>query len=148
MAEEEKIKQELEGKFGYLKDAVVVKRKGRVFLHVPAEKFEEVFDYASRQMGFTALSAITGLDERDALAVVYHLNKEGSVILSLKVRVDRALPVIKTVTAYFPSADIYERELVDLFGVRVEGLAPGSRYPLPDNWPDKKYPLRKEANNA
>ena len=59
---EEKIKQELEDKFVYLKDVVIIQRKGRMFAQVPLEKFDEVFAYAVKQMRFLALSAITGLD--------------------------------------------------------------------------------------
>ena len=44
----------------------------------------------------------------------------------------------------FPAAHIYERELVDLLGAKVEGLPPGNRYPLPDDWPEVQYPLRKD----
>ncbi len=52
--------------------------------------------------------------------------------------------MLKTITDYFSSAEIYERELVDLLGVRVEGLKEGKRYPLPDDWPAGQYPLRKD----
>jgi Ni,Fe-hydrogenase III component G len=33
---------------------------------------------------------------------------------------------------------------VDLLGIKVNGLASGHRYPLPDNWPKGEYPLRKD----
>ena len=39
---------------------------------------------------------------------------------------------------------IYERELVDLLGARVEGLVPGVRYPLPEGWPEGDHPLLKD----
>jgi Ni,Fe-hydrogenase III component G len=48
------------------------------------------------------------------------------------------------VTDRFPSAHIYERELIDLLGAKVEGLPPGNRYPLTDDWPKDQYPLRKD----
>jgi len=31
-----------------------------------------------------------------------------------------------------------------MLGVQIEGLPPGKRYPLPDNWPAGQYPLRKD----
>jgi Ni,Fe-hydrogenase III component G len=34
--------------------------------------------------------------------------------------------------------------MMDLFGMQVEGLPPGNRYPLPDDWPPNQYPLRKD----
>jgi membrane-bound hydrogenase subunit beta len=142
---EQKIKQELEDKFTYLKDAVIIKRKGRIFAQVPLDKFKEVFVYAVKQMHFLALSAITGLDRGDGVfEVIYHLNQEGKVLLNLKVSLNKEDPEINSVTLVCPSADIYERELMDLLGIKVNGLAAGSRYPLPDNWPKGEYPLRKD----
>jgi len=145
MANEEKIKQELERQFSDLKDAVIIKRERRLFLDVSIEKFDKVFDYLVRTEGFSRLPAITGLDETTTFGVIYHLAKEDGTILSLRTHLDHQNPMIKTVISYFPAAEIYERELVDLLGIQVEGLAPGHRYPLPDNWPpDGGYPLRKD----
>ena len=142
---EEKIKQELEDKFYYLKDAVIIKRKGRISAQVTLDKFNEVFVYAVKQMHFLALSAITGLDKGDGVfEVIYHLNREGKVLLNLSVALDKNNPEVKTVTQYCPSADIYERELMDLLGIKVNGLASGHRYPLTDDWPKGEYPLRKD----
>ncbi|MDD5237328.1 MAG: NADH-quinone oxidoreductase subunit C [Candidatus Omnitrophica bacterium] len=142
---EEKIKQELEDKFPCLKDAVNIKRKGRIFAQVPLGEFDAVFAYAVKKMGFLALSAITGLDRGDGIfEVIYHLNKEGRVLLNLNVSLDKGNPEVNTVTSYCPSADIYERELMDLLGIKVSGLVPGHRYPLTDDWPKGEYPLRKD----
>ena len=43
-----------------------------------------------------------------------------------------------------PSIVLHEREIVDLFGVEVEGLPDGPHYPLPDGWPEGNYPMRKD----
>jgi Ni,Fe-hydrogenase III component G len=141
---EENIKRELEDKFTYLKDAVIIKRKGRIFTQVPLDKFHEVFVYAVKQMRFLALSAITGLDKGDNFEVIYHLNQEGKILLNLSVSLDKENPEVKSVTPYCLSADIYERELMDLLGIKVSGLAAGHRYPLSDDWPKGEYPLRKD----
>jgi Ni,Fe-hydrogenase III component G len=65
-------------------------------------------------------------------------------MLNLKTWVLKENAAIKTVTDTFSAADIYEREISDLLGIKMEGLAPGRRYPLPDDWPDGEYPLRKD----
>ena len=145
MTNEEKIREELQGRFNDLKDAIVVQRDRRLLMDVPLEKFQEVFNYLATKAGFGRLLAITGLDEGVSFGVIYHLGQEEGMLLSLRTHIDRQKPIIKTVTSYFPAADIYERELVDLLGIEVLGLAPGLRYPLPDNWPaDGGYPLRKD----
>lgn len=141
---EDNIKQELEDKFSYLKDTVIIARKGRIFVPVSLDKFEEVFAYAVKQMRFLALSAITGLDRGDSFEVIYHLNQEGRILLNLSVSLNRENPQINSVCSICPSADLYERELEDLLGIKVKGLVPGHRYPLTDDWPKGQYPLRKD----
>jgi Ni,Fe-hydrogenase III component G len=106
--------------------------------------FESVFDYAVKDLSFSHLIAITGLDEQDRLGFIYHLAQDGGIGLNLKTSVSKENPVLRTVTGHFAVAQIYERELVDLFGARVEGLPEGERYPLPDGWPAGQYPLRKD----
>ena len=35
-----------------------------------------------------------------------------------------------------------------MLGIKVEGLVPGRRYPLPDDWPKGQYPLRKDWDQS
>lgn len=144
MNEEEKIKKELEEKFSFLNGIITIKRKGRIFADVSLEKFDQVFAYAVNQLHFDAISTITGMDLGDSFSVIYHLNRQGSIILNLRVKVSKENQAIKSVTGVFPSAEMYERELIDLLGMQVEGLPAGSRYPLPDNWPKDEHPLLKD----
>lgn len=144
MAEEELIQKELIGKFAFLQDKIKIQRARRISAEVEAQNFLAVFEYAVKNMTFCILCTITGLDEGDRLGFIYHIAKEDGTILSLKTYAAKANPVIKTMTGYFPAADIYERELADLLGAKVDGLADGKRYPLADDWPKDEYPLRKD----
>jgi Ni,Fe-hydrogenase III component G len=108
------------------------------------DAFEEVLKFLMDKIHFDTLCTITGLDEGTTLAMIYHLTRQDGVVINLKTSVPKENPTIKTITGYFPSAEFYERELVDLFGAKVEGLPEGSRYPLPDGWPEGQYPLRKD----
>jgi membrane-bound hydrogenase subunit beta len=144
MSTEERVSQDLIKAFNFLEGHVYVQRPRRIFVKVPAEHFQKVFDHLVGHAGFTILCAITGLDEGATLGALYHLAQEGGTVLTLATAVPKEAPVIHTVTSTFPAADAYERELVDLLGIQVEGLKPGNRYPLPDNWPAGEYPLRKD----
>lgn len=145
MANEEKIKSELESKFNFLKDKITVKRERRMFVdYLPQDKFSQVFDFAVKNMGFDFLCTITGIEEDAHLGAIYHIATKDGVVLSVKLSTPKDNPVIKTVTEYFPVADIYEREMMDLFGVKVEGLPEGFTYPLPEDWPKGEHPLRKD----
>ncbi len=144
MAAEETIVNALIGKFGFLENRIRVQRARRIIADVDTGRFEEVFAHLIKDLEFSILCTITGLDEGAALGFIYHMARPDGIVLSLKIAVPKDRPVINTVMRYFPCAEIYERELTDLFGAEVKGLGPGNRYPLPDNWPQGDYPLRKD----
>jgi Ni,Fe-hydrogenase III component G len=143
MNESEKLKAALEEKFVYLKDAIRLQRERRLWTEVGSDLFFDVLTFA-REIGFDHLTTITGLDEGESLAFIYHLSTQAGTMLNLKTRVLKDKESLPSVTALFPGAAIYERELADLFGARVDGVPPGVRYPLPDDWPAGQYPLRKD----
>jgi len=143
-SQEPTIQEELQNAFPFLREHIKVARERRVFVETPLENFQEVFEHVVKKMGFSILCTITGLDMGEKLGAIYHLARPTGVILSLSTNVSKQAPVIHSITPYFPAADAYERELVDLLGFKVEGLPAGSRYPLPDGWPEGQYPLRKD----
>ena len=146
MSAEQAIQDQLVGKFSFLKDKVVITRPRRMFAEVPAANLPEVFDGVFKQMDFSILCTITGSDRGEAFEVMYHLTRPAGVVLTLVVSVPKSAPVLQTVSNYFPAADAYERELIDLLGIEVQGLPPGNRYPLPDGWPKGVFPLRKDCD--
>lgn len=144
LTEEQGVREQLESRFPAVKDKVRIPRQRRIFVDVPSQNIEEAFAYAVKELKFTLLCSITGLDLGAQLGVIYHLAREKGAVLNLSTSVAKEHPVLNTVTEYFPAADAYERELVDLLGFDVRGLTPGNRYPLPDGWPANQYPLRKD----
>jgi Ni,Fe-hydrogenase III component G len=144
MTNEEKIKKELSERFGLSTEQIHVARERRVSLEVPYDQFRRVFEHIVNGMDFRHLCTITGLDDGDTLAFIYHVARADGAVLSLKTRVPKANPVLQTILDIFPGGLIYERELVDLLGARVEGLPEGHSYPLPEGWPAGQHPLRKD----
>jgi Ni,Fe-hydrogenase III component G len=76
------------------------------------------------------------------LEVIY-LFFEGAAITAIRVQLTYEHPVVPTICDIIPSATLYERELMELFGVTVEGTPDPARLVLPDEWPEGVYPLRK-----
>lgn len=146
MSAEEDIKKELCDKFGISRDGIVIKRARRIFASIPDADFMRVFDHAVKNMNFYALCTITGLDDGDNITAIYHLADARGITLNLKRSVAKTSPVFDTVSNYFSSAILYEREMVDLLGVIVNGLPEGRNYPLPEGWPKGQHPLRKDWN--
>ncbi len=144
MTQEDLIKESLLKKFSYLEGSVNIVRPRRITVEVSLDNFIAVFAYLAKDLRLAHLCTITGLDEPDKLGFIYHLSSDSGILVNLKTSVAKDNPVIKSVTGYFPGAEIYERELVDLFGAKVEGLSEGHRYPLTDDWPKDQYPLRKD----
>jgi membrane-bound hydrogenase subunit beta len=144
MNKEEEIQQELINNFNFPEGGIRIPKEKRIFVDVSMDKFEEVLKFLMDKTHFDTLCTITGLDDGTELGVIYHLTRQDGIVINVKTGVPKDNPVIKTIMGYFPSAEFYERELVDLLGAKVEGLPEGSRYPLPDGWPDGQYPLRKD----
>jgi membrane-bound hydrogenase subunit beta len=144
MTEEETVQAALVKAFPQVEGRVRIPRARRIFVEAPAETVRAVFALAVGELDFSILCTITGLDLGDNLGVIYHLARTSGVTLNLSTSVPKERPVLHTVTDYFPAADAYEREITDLLGFQVEGLPPGKRYPLPDDWPAGQHPLRKD----
>ncbi len=143
MNEAEAASQELVAKFPSLVGRATVQRDRRVWVDVDRREFEPVFRFLAKEMGFTNLCMITGLDEGADLGFIYHLARNAGTMVNVKTRCPKG-EAMRTITAIFPGGGIYEREMMDLFGAKIEGLPEGSRYPLPDNWPKDEHPLLKD----
>ncbi len=123
--------------------AVKVQRATRLWVEVEKARFQQCFDHLVRKEGFTILCTITGLDLGADLGFIYHLARDGGIMANLKTRCPKGEP-FPSVTPAFPGAAIYEAELVDLLGAMIDGLPPGPRYPLPEDWPADEHPLLKD----
>lgn len=139
---ENAVKAALEQKFPGKVSDIRIARARRMFAKVAGADAVAVLSFLKDEQGFDHLSTITGLDEGENFAAMYHL-VSGSVVLSLRAVVPAASPVLPTAMGLFPGCEDFERELVDLLGFTIEGLKEGRRYPLPDDWPAGEYPLRK-----
>jgi membrane-bound hydrogenase subunit beta len=143
MEKEERLKQELLQKFGFPDESFKSPRKRRIFLDVSIDIIIEVIQYLKND-GFVSLCTITGLDIGNGFQAIYHLADNEGCMINLKLNIPREKPVIQSITSIFEGAVFYERELKDMFGIEVQGLPQGRRYPLPDGWPEDQYPLRKD----
>lgn len=144
MSNEENIQQQLTAKFPFLSETTTIRRVRRIWVETPADRFQEVFTFVADDLKFGILCTITGQDEGENFSLTYHLAQESGIVLNLRVKLPKANPVWKTIIHRFPGGELYEREIADMFGVQIEGLPTGDRYPLPDGWPVGEYPLRKD----
>ena len=146
LEKEEKIKAQLEAKFGGDISEMTIQRRNRVWFEIKTERLPELAEFMHAG-GYDHLATITGFDGGETLGANYHLTDTHDMV-TVRARSPRANPHLPTVTGVFPGAVPYERELEDLFGIKIDGLAPGRRYPLPDDFPAGQHPLRKDWKTA
>lgn len=87
----------------------------------------------------------TGMDDtikEGTLEVLYHFC-EGAGVLTLRVSVRYSFPVLPSICNLLPAATLYERELIEMFGIKLVGTPNLDKLLLPDDWPDGVFPLRK-----
>ena len=141
---EQSIERQLVEAFSELADKITIQRVRRMWVQIEMDRLHEVLVYAKEQLGFGMLCTITGTDEDTHLGLMYHLANNTGLVLTLVTTAPKDGPGPSTVTPYFPLADLYEREVMDLLGARIQNMPEGARYPLPDGWPEGQYPLRKD----
>jgi NADH-quinone oxidoreductase subunit C len=107
----------------------------------------EALRRVKHDLHFERLSTVTGVDrypDEPRFEVVYHLQSiAGKQWLRLKARLSGDNPEIESATAVYRSANWYEREVFDLFGVRFLNHPDLTRIMLPEDWVG--HPLRKDV---
>ena len=143
---EPELQAKLAERFG-AKANVSVTQPRRVWTGVAKPDLKTLIKWLKDDLGFYHLSTITGLDNGENLEVLYHLT-DGNILLTVRMAVAKADAHIPTITDAIPGAILYERELQDMFGFKVDGIPDPRRYVLPEDWPDGVYPLRKDFKVA
>jgi NADH-quinone oxidoreductase subunit C len=120
--------------------------RGELTLEIAPAKISSVCGFLKYDQKFVRLSTVTAVDRYPAeprFEVVYHLHSvERNERVRLKCRIAGEQPEIDSVTSVWRSADWYEREVFDLFGIRFAGHPDLRRIMLPDEW--EGHPLRKD----
>jgi NADH-quinone oxidoreductase subunit C len=95
---------------------------------------------------YNFLEDVTAVDwypSEPRFQITYHiLSHSLKARLRLIVRLDGSDAVIDSITGVWPSANFYEREIFDLFGVHFSGHPNPRRIMMPEDW--QGHPLRKD----
>ena len=101
---------------------------------------------AAKAAGYNFLEDVTAVDwypSEPRFQISYSILSMG---LKQRIRIIARLsgdnPRIDSITSVWPSANFYEREVFDLFGVHFAGHPRLTRIMMPDNWDG--HPLRKD----
>jgi NADH-quinone oxidoreductase subunit C/D len=154
----EAIFQELQQVFGEASVRPQATRDGRDGIPTfwaPRDKAREMLRYlkTKAERPYRFLYDLTAIDERvradrgdgpaSDFTVVYHLlSFERNQDVRIKVALTGERPSLDTITDVWPSANWYEREAWDMFGVTFNGHPHLKRILMPATW--QGHPLRKE----
>jgi NADH-quinone oxidoreductase subunit C len=133
---------------GFDPEAVVDGKYDRneLTLWIHPQRIVQACEFLKAAQQYLYLEDITALDWYPAeprFEVVYHMYCiPRKLRLRLKVKLGGENPEIATVTTVWRSANWYEREAFDLFGIQFKGHPNLRRILLPDDW--QGHPLRKD----
>ncbi|HEY9075809.1 MAG TPA: NADH-quinone oxidoreductase subunit C [Anaerolineaceae bacterium] len=121
--------------------------RGEITLYLTPEMIISALTALRDEFGFEFLVDVTAVDywlnQEPRFQVVYHLRSIAQGwIICLRVPVTTVPPALPTAEKVYPSANWYEREVWDLFGIRFEGHSDLRRIVLPYDWAG--HPLRKD----
>ena len=121
-------------------------RLGELTVEIAPERIVEACLFLKSDRQFERLSTVTAVDRypsQPRFEVVYHLQSIAhNQRLRLKCRLTGERPEIDSVTAVWRSANWFEREVFDLFGVLFRNHPDLRRILMPEDW--EGHPLRKD----
>ncbi|MBV6433813.1 MAG: NADH-quinone oxidoreductase subunit C/D [Bryobacteraceae bacterium] len=121
---------------------------------LPRARIHETLKYLKNEIDgpYRMLYDLTAIDERTRLkrssarsdfTVVYHLfSFERNAYIRIKTALETDAVSVDTITDLWPSANWYEREVWDMFGIRFSGHPHLQRILMPRSWVG--HPLRKD----
>ena len=139
----EKLKERI---LSLVPEAQVEENKQFLTCFIPVSQFHIALENLknSADTAFDYLFCLTAADMGKDLIVVYHLNStqhQHELVLKIKLS-DRENPAVDSVCDLYRSAEFYEREVYDMFGIRFNNHPDMRRIFLDENW--QGYPLRKD----
>jgi len=91
------------------------------------------------------IQTATGADGPREMEILYHWALDSSgLVISVRTRIDRDQPQIASISSICPAATWIEREMWELLGISFTGHPDLRHLVLQDDWPEGKYPLRRD----
>ncbi len=135
----------------------ISKKFGDRVTHLEAGKYDPLFEVKADdivdvcrelkedpELAFDYLANMGGVDTTERFEVVYNLASVYKKLrVDLKVVLSYEQAEIDSVIDVWPSANWYEREVWELYGINVRNHPNLTRFLLPDDW-DQGFPMRKD----
>jgi membrane-bound hydrogenase subunit beta len=120
-----------------------------IFVNLKREDFRRFMDYLFEIQNYPHFAIISATDLGEDMELLYHFTvdygKQGEEkTISVRIKLPKDDLKIETITDLIPGAMISEREIHEMVGVEFVGLKDTRHFFLPENWPEGKYPWRRD----
>ncbi len=118
---------------------------GFFVVNIDAKENFEVVKFCKEELGYRMLTEVSAIDyladdgEFEVFYQMLNLKERKRIRIKCRVKEDQA---IESVEPLFRSADWSEREMFDMYGVKINNHPYMKRILMPDDW--QGYPLRKD----
>jgi len=91
----------------------------------------------------------TGLQTPKGFEIIYHFSfdKEGKIFSVRTLIEDKLNPEIDSITPIIKGAEWIEREIWEMLGINFKGHPNLKRLLLAEDWPEGKFPLRRQEKS-
>jgi Ni,Fe-hydrogenase III component G len=116
----------------------------RVYLRVEAATIPDTARLLSADLD-ARLQTASALDGPHKIEILYHWALDWlGLVITVRTAIDRDKPEMVSITEICPSAEWIEREMWELMGVSFTGHPDLRHLLLQDDWPEGKFPLRRD----
>ncbi|MCD6399520.1 NADH-quinone oxidoreductase subunit C [candidate division WOR-3 bacterium] len=138
--------EKLREKLGDLIKDTKVHNERRIYITVDKKDLKKAVKIVFKNMGARYV-IVTGVDNFNKFELLYHFSfdKEGGIITSFRVFLDKEKAEIETLSDLIPGIAWIEREIWELLGINFAGHPNLTHLLLREDWPEGLYPLRKEV---
>ena len=121
------------------------KSPDRIYLDIDPKNIIEIAGYFHNDL-HARFNIASGLDTPKGFEILYHFTFDKlNIVFSIRVLLkDKNNPQIDSITKVMPAAEWIEREMWELLGINFIGHPDMKKLLLPDDWPEGKYPLRRD----
>lgn len=119
----------------------------RIYFSIKPQDIREVAGVLFKDLGLRFVVA-TAQDTPEGVEILYHFSfdKAGQMISARVLLEDKKNLQIDSLAPLFKGAEWIEREMWELVGINFIGHPNLTHLLLIDDWPEGKYPLRKESS--
>lgn len=139
-----KILEAIKERFALVIDKWWDKSEKRIYLDIDKKDLISLTKFLFEDLKARFITA-SGVDTRKAIEILYHFSFDSlGLIISLRVKLSKPQPEVESLTSLIKGAEWIEREIFELLGVNFLNHPDLRRLLMSEDWPEGKYPLRRD----